>query len=176
MVYSPHPPYEILSTKLLDYSTLQELRRFAKYWDVVANSGNFVATLSYLWDVEDGDGKDDDLQRSGKSPFGEFRRLAGWLFAREKKTQGLPLTRLVELLFQYLTEVQMLPAADVAATLWQDYQRGGRSDKPHCLRPFIENATTRTRESLSRESGPKRQARHWVEPANVLPGSDSSGN
>lgn len=52
MIYSPHPPYEILQTKLIDFFTMQRLRRFARYWDLVANSGNFVeATRRILGDT-----------------------------------------------------------------------------------------------------------------------------
>jgi len=49
MVYSPEPPYEILQTKLIDFFTMQRLRRFARYWDLIGNSGNFVETTSLLW-------------------------------------------------------------------------------------------------------------------------------
>src|SRR2546427_12024445 len=41
MRYNPHPPYEVLQTQLIDFATMQSLRRFAKYWELVANSGNF---------------------------------------------------------------------------------------------------------------------------------------
>jgi hypothetical protein len=49
MVYSPHPPYEILQTRLIDFFTMQRLRRFARYWDLIANSGNFVETTPRLY-------------------------------------------------------------------------------------------------------------------------------
>ena len=43
MIYNAQPPYEILQNRLIDFATMQRLRRFAKYWDLVGNSGNFVA-------------------------------------------------------------------------------------------------------------------------------------
>src|ERR1700722_13667707 len=49
MVYSPHPPYEVLRTAAIDFATMQRMRRFARYWDLVANSGNFVSTTPMLW-------------------------------------------------------------------------------------------------------------------------------
>src|SRR5580704_3321279 len=52
MVYSQHPPYEILQTKLIDFFAMQRLRRFARYWDLIANSGNFVETTPLLWHRE----------------------------------------------------------------------------------------------------------------------------
>ena len=49
MIYNPHPPYEILQNKLIDFATMQKLRRFARYWDLVGNSGNFVETTPLIW-------------------------------------------------------------------------------------------------------------------------------
>ena len=51
MVYNPHPPYEILQNKLIDFATMQRLRRFARYWDLVGNSGNFIETTPLIWSV-----------------------------------------------------------------------------------------------------------------------------
>jgi radical SAM superfamily enzyme YgiQ (UPF0313 family) len=39
MVYSPLPPYELLQNRLIDFATMQRLGRFARYWDLVGNSG-----------------------------------------------------------------------------------------------------------------------------------------
>ena len=160
MVYSPHPPYEILTTKLLDFSTMQELRRFAKYWDTIANSGNFVETIHLLWNCSSDGIPDRDNFSSGNSPFIEFRKLVAWLFERERKTHGIPLSRLVELIFQYLTEQKSLHQNEVAAVLWRDYQRGGRSDKPQCLRPFIDSLMLEANHNVVTKGLPKRQARH----------------
>ena len=83
------------------------------------------------------------------------------MFEQERKTHGIPLGRLIELVLRYATEVAKFDAGDVAATLWRDYQRGGRSDKPHCLRPFIETIEDKPRQtSPSDRDLPKRQARH----------------
>ena len=153
MVYSPHPPYEILQNKLLDFGTIQELRRFAKYWDTIANSGNFVETMGLIWN-KIGSGE------APSSPFAEFRRLAAWLFAREGHSHGIALSRLVELLLEYLTTQRGLTAELVAASLWRDYQRGGRNDKPHCLRPYIgERQSLHASVSSKSDAIPKRQAR-----------------
>jgi hypothetical protein len=78
MVYSPDPPYEILQTKLIDFFTMQRLRRFARYWDLVGNSGNFVETTPLLW-------------RDG-SPFQGFMRFADWLYAQTKQTHSIALS------------------------------------------------------------------------------------
>ena len=196
MVYSPHPPYEVLQTKLLDFATIQELRRLAKLWDTIANSGNFVETLPLVWtgagvrDQEAGirrqetEGSQEDLLGvsplpafgAGRrqppdsstvhepSPFAYFRHLATWLFAQAGQAHGIALSRLVELLFEYLTTERGLAPEYVAAALWRDYQRGGRSDKPHVLRPFITEPPPATSASKDRTAtGPKRQGRHHRE-------------
>ncbi len=150
MVYSPHPPYEILQTSLMDFTTIQELRRFAKHWDSIANSGNFVEATPLLWQA--------GIENKGQSPFAEFRRLSKWLFAREGQSHGISLSRLVELLFEYLCHVKQLPAVDVATALWRDYQRGGRSDKPACLRPYLTDSPQATRSAAPAKT-PKRQGR-----------------
>jgi radical SAM superfamily enzyme YgiQ (UPF0313 family) len=192
MVYSPHPPYEILRTSLMDFATIQELRRFAKLWDTIGNSGNFVETTALLWEgvrrQESGDRSDNALgvspldssfgagrrQPPGTavdgepSPFAEFQRLSRWLFAREGQSHGIALSRMVELLFEYLTHERDFASADVAAVLWRDYQRGGRSDKPACLRPFInDHESVPTAPADRAGSGPMRQHRHRQSP--ILP-------
>ena len=163
MIYSPHPPYEILSNKLLNFSDIQELRRFAKYWDSIANSGNFVESIKSLWETVANETCVDKSSETARSPFHEFRRLTAWIFNQERKSHGIPLGRLVELLFMYMTTVKGHSPQDVAATLWRDYQRGGRSDKPHCLRPFIDAGVPGVQKDTTPVDGaPKRQARHWI--------------
>ncbi|MEK6262193.1 MAG: hypothetical protein AABP62_26645, partial [Planctomycetota bacterium] len=95
------------------------------------------------------------------SPFAEFRRLSSRLFAREGHANGISLSRMVELLFEYLTQEQGIAPEEVAAAMWRDYQRGGRSDKPACLRPFIDQSTSVNRVRPDKQNHlPKRQARH----------------
>jgi hypothetical protein len=180
MVYSPHPPYEILQTRLIDFSTVQELRRFAKYWDTIANSGNFVETIPLIWThdqapahvpVQKSAADDsrastpqvvapdaDRLREDPTSPFREFRRLSSWLFAREQHSHGVSMGRLVELLFEYLTKELAFDPHYVAHLMWRDYQRGGRSDKPSCLAPFL-SQTCETPRSIHASSSLKRQGR-----------------
>lgn len=122
MVYSPYAPYEILQTKLIDYVTMQRLKRFARYWDLVANSGNFVKSTPLIWG--------DD------SPFASFLTFSDWLYNASGRTNGIALKRLSELLFGYLISEKDLDPVPVAQAIWDDYQRGGRSDWPEFLRPY----------------------------------------
>jgi radical SAM superfamily enzyme YgiQ (UPF0313 family) len=109
MVYSPHPPYEILQTKLVDFFTMQRLRRFARYWDLIANNGNFVETTPLL--CRDG------------SAFQGFMRFSDWLYAQTRQTHSIALARLRELVARYLTEEAGLVGEEVHATIQGDMER-----------------------------------------------------
>lgn len=145
MIYSPFPPYEILSNRLIDFATLHRLRRFARYWDLICNSGNFVASRELIWHAE-------------ASPFWSFLELSDWLFAREGRTHGIALPTLSERLFEYLVDRKTLPEEQVAPILWQDYTRGGREDRPRFLRRFQLPAPRRLHATPI--DAPPRQARH----------------
>jgi radical SAM superfamily enzyme YgiQ (UPF0313 family) len=148
MVYSPHPPYEILSNRLLSFERIHQLRRLSRYWDLIGNSGNFVDTVQLL------------LIDAG-SPFVEFSRLCDWLFAVDRRMQGISLIRLMELLFRYMTDVMLGPGRDVAETLWADYLRIGRRDIPHFLVPFDLKRPGAPRKKD--RAAPARQRRHLAD-------------
>lgn len=145
MVYSHYAPYEILQTSLIDYGTMQRLKRFARYWDLVANSGNFVQSTPLIW------GND--------SPFAGFLAFSDWLYEESGRTKGIALNRLAELLFGYLISARELDAVPVAQAVWNDYQRGGRSDWPEFLRRYRESLSKASRRR-SAPGGLARQSRH----------------
>jgi radical SAM superfamily enzyme YgiQ (UPF0313 family) len=109
MVYSPHPPYEILQTRLIDFFTMQRLRRFARYWDLIANSGNFVETTPLLWQIG--------------SAFQEFMRFSDWLYAQTRQTHSIALARLRELVARYLTEEAAVAREEAQRALHLDSER-----------------------------------------------------
>ena len=49
MAYSPHAPYEILSTSLIPFGEMQRVQRFARYWNLVVNNGHFIHTAPLIW-------------------------------------------------------------------------------------------------------------------------------
>jgi radical SAM superfamily enzyme YgiQ (UPF0313 family) len=151
MVYNQHPPYELLQNRLIDFPTMQKLRRFARYWDLVGNSGNFVETTPLIW------GK---AGQAPVSPFAGFMRWSEWLHGRVGRTDSIALVRLMELLFEFLTGERRLDPKQVAAALWRDYQRGGRHDKPAFLRDSLPADTLPASPRRTRPGMPKRQARH----------------
>src|SRR5690606_13672600 len=48
MVYDPQTPYTILQNSTVDFSAMQRIKRFARYWEMVANSGRFSQGLALL--------------------------------------------------------------------------------------------------------------------------------
>ena len=78
-----------------------------------------------------------------------------------QRTDSIALMRLMELLFDFLTRELNQEPKLVAETLWRDYQRGGRFDKPGFMKDFL--PVSEPRSPRNTKSGlPKRQARHLV--------------
>lgn len=144
LVYSPYSPYEILSTSLIDFAAMHRLRRFARYWDLIGNSGHFLSTREFIWS-------------DGRSPFESFMKLSDYLFAASGRTHGISLVDLSEHVFRFLTERDPDSAQTVALRLWEDYTRGGREDRPLFLQGF-DLPSPRTMHPDRRL--PQRQARH----------------
>ena len=184
MVYHSQPPYEILQNRLIDFATMQKLRRFARYWDLVGNSGNFVETTPLIWrkvgqawrlslppasvmaerthsqdpsaPAESGAGERPALL----SPFAAFMRWSDWLHAQIGRTDGIALVRLMELLFEFLTLELKLDPQHTAGVMWRDYQRGGRRDKPAFLKNLLPAEMSQPTLHRTPSTLPKRQARH----------------
>jgi radical SAM superfamily enzyme YgiQ (UPF0313 family) len=143
MVYAQEPPYEVLQTAAVPFATLQRMKRFARYFDLVANSGNWNETLALLL--------------AGDSAYAAFAAFADWLHATTRATAGIALHRLATLLWQWLTvEAGRAPAA-VGAALAADYGRCARHDWPEFLRPYVQH-DRQVRPAAAR--GSERQARH----------------
>lgn len=144
MVYSQEPPYEILCNRLIDFSTMQRVRRFAKYWEHVANSGNFKQSVERLW------------AREGSSPFHAFMAFGDWAFGILKRTDSISLSTWARLLLDYLSGVCGQDVEEVRALLLGDFESAGRKEVPPFLRgEGAVSARSRTSERLSR-----RQQRH----------------
>ncbi len=145
MLYSQHAPYEILSNRLLSFAQIHRLKRMARFWDLVGNSGNFQASLQKMLDLQ-------------PSAFFEFYRFSEWLFEKENRRHGIALSRLFERVFEYLTDERGEDKAEIATILWSDYTRAGRRDRPAFLRPY-ELPEPPARSAVER-TVPERQSRH----------------
>jgi len=149
MTYNPLPPFDVLKTGALTYSELQEMKRFARYWDLVANSGNFVTSSRLIW-------------HECESPYTEFLAFTRWLFARLQTTHSIALHKLTEGLFVYLSEVRALPLNLVGTKIYADYHNTPNRRTPRFLRPFAVDQHPAP-SSASGDGGLKRQQRHLAE-------------
>ncbi len=153
MRYSPGPPYEILETSAISFEAMQTMRRFARYWDLFANSGNFRDSLPFVW----GD----------KSPFQGFMDFCSFLTERLGRTHKISLARQTQMLFAYLCERQGMVAEEAALAILSDYRRIGRREIPPFLRDALPPERLRaykegssTEASRAKRNIPARQARH----------------
>lgn len=149
MVYAADAPYELLCNSLIDFPSMQQVRRFAKYWDHLANSGNYLATAAELWS-------------GGRSPFRCFLAFTEWAYAILRRTDSISLATWAELLFRYLTEIEGVAPEQVKEVLLSDFARTGRREIPQFLRDKTEPAQTATAKPGA-PLLPKRQQRHLAE-------------
>jgi hypothetical protein len=145
MVYAEHAPYEVLATAAIPFADMQRLRRFARAWDLVGNSGNFVRTAPLLW-------------RSG-SAFEAVMRFGEALHAREGALHGIALDHLAELLLEHLA-ARGCPREVAGAELFADFERTRPGAWPAFLRGFAGASARRSKQPGAVSSGAVRQARH----------------
>ncbi|MGC8829541.1 MAG: DUF4080 domain-containing protein [Verrucomicrobiia bacterium] len=154
MVYNSKPPYEVLKTNLISFAQMQSIKRFARYWDIIANSGNFVKTTELILGLVDGG--DSNIERS---PFNEFMALSEWLFSKVGSTTAISRARLLELLYEYLTSVKKHTPETVASVLVEDCKKVGFKELPECLKRFAESNDIKIRR-VPNKNLLKRQTRH----------------
>ncbi|MBN2896211.1 MAG: DUF4080 domain-containing protein [Campylobacterales bacterium] len=106
MRYSDLPPYDLLCNDRIDFARMQEMKRFARFWDLLYNSGNFTSTLPLLWE--------------GEKVFDPFDRLCRWIYTQTRSTHKIALERLAELLGLYLIDVTGAERSRVVEALDRD--------------------------------------------------------
>jgi len=131
MVFDPYPPYTILATSLIDFSTMQRLVRFARYWDLVANSGRFTHTIERML---------------GEAPFANFMAFSDWIYGKTDATHRIALDRLAALVGQWL-QTRGMSQADASALVASDY--AGRVDAPAEKAKPVVNAPARQARHLA---------------------------
>ncbi|QSA95465.1 B12-binding domain-containing radical SAM protein [Methylococcus sp. EFPC2] len=146
MHYSPHPPYTVVRTGRLDFATLQRINRYARYWDLVGNSGRFSVTRPLLL---------------SDTPFERFMAFSDWLYATTGKTHQLALDRLYDWVYRWLTEQGGVPAEAAHEAVAADFHASGTRSIP----PFLQATTAPIPPRIKSDPGhaPKRQARHLAD-------------
>ncbi|CAN5421473.1 B12-binding domain-containing radical SAM protein [soil metagenome] len=150
MAYDPQTPYTILQTSTIDFTTMQRIQRFARYWEMVANSGRFAGVLRLLLC----DGAD-----SAGSAFNHFLAFSDWLWRTTAKTHEFALEKLVDVLFEHLTQARGLKGDTVRAALLADYRASGARGRPQCLAELLA-AGRMALPAGAGKSGAERQSRH----------------
>ncbi len=150
MAYDPRTPYTILQTSTIDFATMQRIQRFARYWEMVANSGRFALALKLL--LRDGPGV-------AGSAFNHFLAFCDWLWQSTGKTHEFALEKLVDLLFEHLTTVRLLDGDEVRAALLADYSASGARARPACLAALLDASRAALPRPASKPRA-ERQGRH----------------
>jgi len=116
--FNPYPPYNILSTDRIDFPSMQRLNRFARYWDMIANSGRFPNTLPLLL---------------AETPFERFLKFSDWLYTSTHQTHKISLSRLFDLLYKGLKEALELTQMQIEHVLLEDFTLAGIKGHPKFL-------------------------------------------
>jgi radical SAM superfamily enzyme YgiQ (UPF0313 family) len=146
MAYDPQTPYTILQNSTVGFADMQRINRFARYWEMVANSGRFARGLKLL--LEPG------------SAFGNFLNFSDWLWQTTGKTHEFALEKLVDLLCEHLIDVRGLVGGEVRDALLADYLASGARGKPTCLAELLGAARVAPLQALAGKQGTARQGRH----------------
>jgi hypothetical protein len=119
---------------------MQRIKRFARYWDLIANSGRFPRALPILL---------------GAAPFQRFMALADWLYSTTRRTHALPNEELYAQLHAWLMR-EGISTAEAARVLALDYADSGARGRL----PFVAAMPVRRGASLERRVAFDRQRRH----------------
>jgi len=143
MRYNPQPPYNVLSTDCIDFATLQRLTRFARYWEMIANSGRFRHTLPLLL---------------GETPFARFLGFSDWLFRRTGQVHRIALKRLFDLVYEGLSGTLSVAPEAARQALAKDFEYCRIKGLPGFMRdhraaPPSSTPTTDSRSARQRRHG-----------------------
>ena len=138
--FNPSPPYNILSTHDIDFVTMQRVNRFARYWDVIANSGRFTNTLPLIL---------------GDLPFQRFLQVSDSLYQTSGSTWKIALRRLFDLLYAAMTDELSLPDSAVQEVLEKDFARASLKGKP-----IFSSVSSPSDKKISKGQANKRQKIH----------------
>jgi radical SAM superfamily enzyme YgiQ (UPF0313 family) len=147
MRYNPEPPYNILANTELSFADVQRISRFARFWDLVGNSGRFTQTLPLV------------LLDAPNSAFARFLALADWLYAETGATHQIALERLFDLVYRWLISDGETALETAQQAILVDYQRSGSKGRLSFMtRGFT--ASDDTANASNRRATPVRQRRH----------------
>lgn len=160
MIYDTSPPYQIRETKTINADTMERVSRFARYWDMIANSGRFPKSLDLLLNSDQPEREKTKPEKTA-SPFHAFMDFSDWLWLNTGKTHGLSPESLVDALFEYLGNQRTLDPQQVRAVLLSDYVTSGTRGSPKSLAGLLPKRDPQKRQPRSLM---QRQAYHHAKP------------
>ena len=128
MVYSDIPPYDILKNNQLSFIDIQIMKRFARFWDLYYNSGNFKTSLGLLWQNE--------------SVYENFYAFGLWIYEQTDATWKISLQRQGELLFTYLHVNKNIDKQIIADAMLNDMMKLKGRAVPGYLKPYAKEFQT----------------------------------
>jgi len=135
MVYSDIPPYDILKNSQLSFEDIQVMKRFARFWDLTYNSGNFKKTMPLFWE--------------GESVFENFYAFGLWVYEQTNSTWKISLERLGELIFSYLCKVKNIEPQEVADAMLEDMMKLKGRAIPKYLKAYSGDFSTAAKSGTS---------------------------
>ena len=142
LAFNPNPPFSIVSSSTVTYSQVQQLNRFARYWDLIGNSGHFKQSLRTIL---------------ADQPFNNFFTLSQAIYQRTGQTHKISLLRLYDLVFAIAVDELGHADQSIKAFLQEDFERSGLKSLPKFLRVATQ-ATQSVEQNGARRNA--RQSRH----------------
>jgi radical SAM superfamily enzyme YgiQ (UPF0313 family) len=109
MVYADQPPFQILQNTDIDFALMQKFVRFSQFWDLYANSGNFLPLMKFF--------KERAVSHHGGSLFSLMWEFSQFLTDRHGQAHAISRSALIESAKVYLAENLQLSAMTVAELL-----------------------------------------------------------
>ncbi len=139
--FNPLPPFNILSTDRVSFTTMQRINRFARYWDMIGNSGRFKYSLPYIL---------------SDKPFDDFMAITEWIFNKTGQIHKINLKKLFELISQSVEALFPEKHQRVITQIELDYEASKLKSLFNGLNLYAAQKT----ESISKNKSLQRQQRH----------------
>ena len=139
--FNPLPPFNILSTDRISFATMQRINRFARYWDMIGNSGRFKHSLPHIL---------------SDKPFDDFMAITEWIFNKTGQIHKISLKKLFELISQSVEVLFPEKHLLVISKIEIDYEASQLKSLFSGLNLYVGEQ----REAISKNKSLKRQQQH----------------
>ena len=143
--FNPNAPYSIVSSDTINYQQVQSVNRFARYWDLIGNSGRFKNSLEMIL---------------GDSPFDNFMLISNEIYKRSGQTHKISLLRLYDIVFDILIDINNLDKKQTSKLIALDHQASGLKSFPKCLINNVNSNNQKSKIDREIKRHNARQSRH----------------